>query len=241
MTDFGEFLVAELHSCAATQSLDIVSPRARELPGSDWSLKRQAGGVEQTLPTTGPAVDRRRRRTASAALVSSVTWAALPWARRPHPWGLQPLLRGAPPWFRSCRRRLIHRCRCGGGQHLGQIVGGQDCIGYGEVGAGCRVRGDDGDAPVRRTAPRRQRGEVSVGRDDDELVVPGRCTQSVNRVEHHVDVSAALALLGQRRAVDDAESRSGEERSKVREDGRVQVAGPQADWRIQAVNATGAV
>ena len=76
-------------------------------------------------------------------------------------------------------------------------------------------RRDDGDAPVRRAAAQCQRGEVSIRGDDDELVIPGLRTEDVDRVEHHVDVSAALTLLRQRRAVDHMEARAGEEGSEL--------------------------
>src|SRR5665648_350926 len=96
---------------------------------------------------------------------------------------------------------------------------------YRPVGARSRPGGDDRDASIGRAATEREGCEVGVRRQDHELVVSGLCAQGVHGIEHQVDVGAALALLGQRRAVDDAETRAREVRPELREDRGVQVAG----------------
>ena len=85
------------------------------------------------------------------------------------------------------------------------------------VGARGRARGDDRDPAVGGAAAQGQRREVGVGRDDDELVVLRGRGERVDGVEHEVDVGAALALLGQRRAVDHLEAGAREVGPELRE------------------------
>src|SRR5690606_23257098 len=60
-----------------------------------------------------------------------------------------------------------------GPQQRRERIGGDDLVRDGTVSARGGTRGDDRDAAVRRTAAQRERGEVRVGGDDDELVVVG--------------------------------------------------------------------
>ena len=106
-----------------------------------------------------------------------------------------------------------------------QLVCSDDGVGHGPVGARSRPCRDDRDASIGRAATERQRCEVSIRGQDHELVVSSLCAQGVHGIEHQVDVGTAFALLGQRRAVDDAEACAREVRPELREDRGVQVAG----------------
>lgn len=84
-----------------------------------------------------------------------------------------------------------------------------DEVAGGPQGGGGRAVGEDGGAAVVLPQPQQHRREVGVRGEHDEVVEPGDVAEGVDDVEHHVDVGAVLALRGQGRAVDDAESRRG--------------------------------
>jgi hypothetical protein len=108
-------------------------------------------------------------------------------------------------------------------RELSEVICFQHHVSDRAVGARDRSGSDHCDQPIRSSAPMHQRREVRVGRRDDEFVVFGGVVKSVDCVEYQVDVRAALALLGQRRAIHDPESGARPEGAVARKSRGIQV------------------
>ena len=134
------------------------------------------------------------------------------------------------------------------GSHLGGLRRQAQClldesalvdqqVGRGLVGRRWKAYRQHRGSPVETAQFAQHWGEVSVGRQHDELVIARLMLQQFDNVEHHVDVGAGLALAGHRRAIDDFETRPQKGVSVGLVPVRVEIAAPyqQAPSRLRVV------